>query len=295
MNDVVTLRWGNIFNRRPIVQPRRVTVSIEIMIGIGAAVFLIAFTFAPIGMGGGMLFVPLLHYGAGWAIDGRTIAVSLMLTAVVSYGSGIAHRREGFVDDAVVKIGLLGAVPGALIGVVIVSAIGSHLDLVFKTASLLMIMWAIRKTIHQMRSSSSKQNPASCEKEIQILPLRIGAAIGGTLSSVLAIGAGVIYIPILRTFAHLSPRDAVGSSLHFMMVVIPISILTHLAFLPEQTMNEFVGEWRFILGLGAVCFLGARSGALFGIKRLSEQRIMQMFLAIIIVVALRYVLDLTSR
>lgn len=295
MKDVVHLGWGNIFNRLLMVDPRRVTVSIEILLGVGVAVFLIAFSFAPIGMGGGMLFVPLLHYGAGWAIDGRTIAVSLMLTAVVSYGSGIAHRREGFVDDAVVKIGLLWAVPGALVGVVIVSAIGSHLDIVFKSASLLMIVWAIRRTVRQMAPSSNQQNQDTNQNQIQILPLRLGAAIGGTLSSVLAIGAGVIYVPILRTFAHLSPRDAVGSSLHFMMVVIPISIITHLAFLSEQNMDQLQSDWAFIACLGFLTFLGARSGALFGIKRLSEQRIMQMFLVIIIVVALRYAFDITTR
>lgn len=269
-------------------------MSIEMMLGVGVGVFLIAFSFAPIGMGGGMLFVPLLHYGAGWEIDGRTLAVSLMLTAVVSYGSGIAHRREGFVNDAVVKTGLLGAVPGAFVGVLIVIAIGDYLDVVFKTASLLMILWAIRKTIRQMAPSSNEQKTAPDKEGIQILPLRIGAAIGGTLSSVLAIGAGVIYVPILRTFAHLSPRDAVGSSLHFMMVVIPISIITHLAFLSEQNIDQLQSGWAFISCLAVLTFLGARSGALFGIKRLSETRIMQVFLVIIIVVALRYVIDITT-
>lgn len=295
MKDVVHLGWGNLFNRLLMVDPRRVTVSIEILLGVGVAVFLIAFSFAPIGMGGGMLFVPLLHYGAGWAIDGRTIAVSLMLTAVVSYGSGIAHRREGFVDDAIVKIGLLWAVPGALVGVVIVSAIGSHLDIVFKSASLLMIIWAIRRTVSKLTPSSNQQNQNTSQNKIQILPLRLGAAIGGTLSSVLAIGAGVIYVPILRTFAHLSPRDAVGSSLHFMMVVIPISIITHLAFLSKQNMDQLQNDWAFISCLGFLTFLGARSGALFGIKRLSEQRIMQMFLFIMILVALRYAFDIATR
>lgn len=295
MNDVVGVSRSNIFNPNLLARTGRQPMAIEIMLGIGLAVFFVAFVFAPIGMGGGMLFVPILHYGAGWAIDGRTIAVSLMLTAIVSYGSGIAHRREGFVDDAVVKIGLMGALPGALFGVLIVSLIGSHLDVVFKSASLLMIIWAIRKTIKQMGSSPVQEDELTTNHEVQTLPLRLGAAIGGTLSSVLAIGAGVIYVPILRTFAHLSPRVAVGSSLHFMMAVIPISICTHLIFLPSQAMDGLIGESALIACLGAVTFFGARSGAVFGIKRLSEQRIMQMFLLIIIVVALRYIMDLIGR
>ena len=45
---------------------------------------------------------------------------------------------------------------------------------------------------------------------------------------VLAIGAGVIYVPVLRTFANLEPRKAIGTSLHFMMIVVPVAIFAHL-------------------------------------------------------------------
>ncbi|MGB0612175.1 MAG: TSUP family transporter, partial [Poseidonia sp.] len=102
-------------------------------------IFAIAFTFAPVGMGGGMLFVPLLHYGADWPIDGTLLAVSLGLTAVVSYGSGLAHRREGHHDDAAIRSGLNGAVPGAILGVGIVVMLGNNLDTVFKTVSVIML------------------------------------------------------------------------------------------------------------------------------------------------------------
>ena len=58
-------------------------------------VFVIAFAFAPLGLGGGMLFVPLLHYALKQPIDGTTLAISLALTWAVSIGSGARHRREG--------------------------------------------------------------------------------------------------------------------------------------------------------------------------------------------------------
>jgi uncharacterized membrane protein YfcA len=241
-------------------------MSIEAMIGIALGVFLIAFAFAPVGMGGGMLFVPLLHYGAGWEIDGRIIAASLTLTAVVSYGSGLAHRREGHVDDAIVKTGLYGAIPGAIVGVFIVSLIGEHLDDVFKLLSLVMIIWAIRKSMTKMK----QVNP---QKEIEA---------NGQIEEV----------PILRTFGHLAPRRAIGSSLHFMMAVIPISILTHVAFLPSDSIEQLTSDVPFIVGLALLTFLGARSGAHFGMKHLSEARIMQLFLGLIIIVAIRYIIDL---
>jgi uncharacterized membrane protein YfcA len=214
------------------------------------------------------------------------------LTAVVSYGSGLAHRKNGHVDEALVKKGLVGAIPGALIGVLIVAAIGSKLDAVFKILSLLMIAWAIRKSLSKMRNQSSEKTQDDDEASVKTVQLQIGAGIGGALSSVLAIGAGVVYVPILRTFGNLQPRKAIGSSLHFMMAVIPFSIITHIAFLPSESLDLLVDDFFFIVGLAATTFIGARSGAAFGMKHLSERRTMQVFLALVVVVGLRYAIDL---
>ena len=62
------------------------------------AVLLTAFLFAPLGLGGGMLFVPILHYLADWPLDTATLVVSLLLTLSVSLGSGAVHHREGLID-----------------------------------------------------------------------------------------------------------------------------------------------------------------------------------------------------
>ena len=263
---------------------------------ISLAIFVVAFLFAPIGMGGGMLFVPLLHYGLGWEINGALFAVSLTLTLVVSWGSGLAHRKEKHYDDASLKIGIKGAIVGAIIGVGIVVLIGDKMDVVFKTLSLIMISWAIYKTTMKMRTDS--KNKAALDdkatQEIQSIPLQIGAGIGGVLASVLAIGAGIIYVPVLRTFAHLEPRKAIGTSFHFMMIVVPVAILTHLLTLPTEMYSKLSEEFLLILIFMAITLLGSRNGAKYGIKYLSEQQLMKVFLFMIIVVGLKYVADLSG-
>lgn len=277
-------------------EKRRGTPMIAENLILSLAIFAIAFLFAPIGMGGGMLFVPLLHYGLDWEINGALFAVSLLLTAVVSWGSGLAHRKEKHYDDVSLKIGLKGAIIGAILGVGIVVLIGDQMDTVFKTLSLIMISWAIYKTAMKMRTDSKSQETleSNTKQEIQSLPLQIGAGIGGVLSSVLAIGAGVIYVPVLRTFAHLEPRKAIGTSLHFMMIVVPVAILTHLLTLPTEMYSKLSEEFLLILLFMALTLLGSRNGAKYGIKYLSEQQLMKVFLFIIIVVALKYVADLSG-
>lgn len=263
---------------------------------VSLVVFAVAFLFAPIGMGGGILFVPLLHYGLGWEINGALFAVSLTLTAVVSWGSGVAHRTEGYYDDVSLKIGLKGAIPGAVLGVAIVVLIGEKMDFVFKLLSLAMIAWAVYKTAMKMRADSNIQHDSGdkSNEEIQSIPLQIGACIGGVLSSVLAVGAGIIYVPVLRTFAHLEPRKAIGTSLQFMMIAVPVAILAHLLTLPSEMYSKLSDEIILIAIFMILTLLGSRSGAKYGMKYLSEQQLMKIFLFVIVIVGLKYVADLAG-
>lgn len=249
----------------------------------------IGFLFAPLGLGGGLLFAPLLHYGAGWEIDGALLIVSLGLSGTVAYGSGLRHRKEGFFSDIRLKESLVGALPGAIVGVVLVASLSGSFDVLFKTLSLGFITWAIIKTI---RSRSKKD---ILEESVSTIPLRIGVGIGGMLSSVLAIGAGAIYVPVLRTYGSLQSRKAIGTSLHIMMFVIPLSIIAHLFALNEGQWAVLESNIILILLLPFVVIIAANIGARVGIAKVSEQRIMQVFVALLFIIGIRYVLDLTNR
>ena len=249
----------------------------------------IGFLFAPLGLGGGLLFAPLLHYGLGWEIDGALLIVSLGLSATVAWGSGLRHRKEGHVSDERFKQSLIGALPGAIIGVIIVASLSGSFDLVFKALSLIFVTWAIIKTLR------SKKTQTTGEREPNMLPLRAGVASGGLLSSVLAIGAGAIYVPVLRAYGGLESRKAIGTSLHIMMVVLPISILTHFVALDSSQLDVITSNLFLIILMPLVVVIAANLGARFGIAKVSEQRIMHLFVAVLVVIGVRYVLDLTSN
>lgn len=261
-----------------------VTVAL-VLLGSG----FIGFLFAPLGLGGGLLFAPLLHYGLGWDIDGALLIVSLGLSATVAWGSGLRHRKEGHVSDERFKQSLVGALPGAIIGVVIVASLSGSFDVIFKSLSLVFVTWAIIKTLR------SKPSQTDGEKEPNMLLLRAGVASGGLLSSVLAIGAGAIYVPVLRAYGGLESRKAIGTSLHIMMVVLPISVMTHFVALDSTQRGVLESHLLLILTLPIVVIVAANFGARFGIAKISEQRIMQLFVAVLLVIGVRYVLDLTSK
>ncbi|MEC7042603.1 MAG: TSUP family transporter, partial [Candidatus Thermoplasmatota archaeon] len=109
-------------------------------------VFITGFLFAPLGLGGGMLFVPILHYIAGWPLNTSTLVVSLLLTCCTSSGSGFIHYRQGLMQINHIRKGAPSALLGAIIGSLIVYLLRDELDPVFKTLAMAIVFWAIIKT-----------------------------------------------------------------------------------------------------------------------------------------------------
>ncbi|MAK25670.1 MAG: hypothetical protein CMA02_00145 [Euryarchaeota archaeon] len=247
-------------------------------------VFFTGFLFAPLGLGGGLLFVPILHYVVGWPLDSATLVISLLLTGCVSYGSGLVHHREGLVDIGRIRLGAPSALIGCVIGAIIVNMLGNSLDVVFKILALSIIIWAIVKTSRRI-SMGRIQNEGGDTRDLELM---IGTGFGGMASSVLAIGAGAIYIPVLNQFGGLESRKAIGTSLGLMMVVVPVSVLTHGLL--------FEGTWpnlMYIFGLPISVVVGAIIGAKTGLN-LSEKTVLSGFVLVLSIVLIRYLIDLIS-
>ena len=80
-----------------------------------------------------------------------------------------------------------------------------------------------------------------------------------------------------------------------MMIVLPISILTHFVALDAAQMDGLSSNLMLILCMPIVVGISSNLGARFGIAKVSEQRIMNLFVLVLIVIGVRYILDVTSR
>ena len=248
------------------------------------AVLLTAFLFAPLGLGGGMLFVPILHYLADWPLDTATLVVSLLLTLSVSLGSGAVHHREGLIDLATVRRLAPFAMIGAAGGAFAVHALGDALNPVFKTLALALVVWASVKVARRLRHGTADKDGG----ELRPVPLRLGAGFGGGASAVLAIGAGAIYIPVLNQFGGLPSRRAIGTSLGLMMLVVPVAVLVHAGLHG----GAWPDVWVLVL-LPCAALVGAVLGARVGLT-LPDLVILRVFLGLLVVIAARYLWDLVG-
>ena len=126
-------------------------------------VFLTGFLFAPLGLGGGLLFVPILHYVAGLPLDASVLIISLILTGCVSYGSGFVHRKEGLMADEIIRTTEPFAFLGAIIGAFVVNAMGNSLDPVFKSLAMFVLICALIKTTRRIRHGRSEKDGGEIE------------------------------------------------------------------------------------------------------------------------------------
>lgn len=252
---------------------------------------MIGFLFAPLGLGGGILYVPLLHYIGGWDLDQTLIIVSLLLTTITSYGSGLEHRKQSYVDDRLIRVALRGAIPGAIIGVVFVFISGTQYKSMFKILSVVVVGFVIYKMVMRIRHQSKS---AGAYREVQHSKLTGMSAFGGFLSSVMAVGAGIIYVPAMKFFGNLNTRTSIGSSLNVMMVVIPIAIITHFLLLSSAQVEILKAEFWLLAVLVLVNFIGAKSGAIIGFKLFDESQLVKLFIAVLSITWLNYMFDLLT-
>jgi len=258
-----------------------------ILIVIG--VLVIGFLIAPLGLGGGILYVPLFHYVGGWEIDQRLIIVSLLLSAITSYGSGIEHRKKSYVNDELTGIALWGAIPGALLGVFFVMITGNQFKSIFKILSVVVVGFVIFKMTNRM---INEQSNSIVEREVQLGKMTSLSGFGGFLSSVMAIGAGMIYVPAMKFFGNLDTRKSIGSSLNIMMIVVPFAIVAHFMLLNDYQISQLLDETLFLVILVITNFVGSKTGAILGFKFFDEKILIKIFIGVLSLTWINYLVDL---
>jgi len=80
-------------------------------------IFGVAFIYSNLGLGGGLLFVPIL-LSTGVPAKDLAVPISLTLTIATATSSVINHHRRGLVDFRLGSVLLAGALLGAVVGTV---------------------------------------------------------------------------------------------------------------------------------------------------------------------------------
>jgi len=252
--------------------------------------FLVASLYANLGLGGGLLFVPILlslgvaaEYGASQ--NKVLVPISLTLTIATALAAIVTHGRRGLLDRATAGILLGGALFGTVAGTAVnVLLLSRETFVVFFTAVL------IAFGVLMLREKLSNGAGGERDDDARYTPGRKAAAsaasVGsGFLSGASGVGGGLVNVPIMTLILGRQTRKALGSS-H--LVIAPVAAL---GFALTLLLNASVGlpvlppEFLAIPVLFPLVFLGGYIGSSVGLARLKTRWVTLIFIAVVFLTA----------
>lgn len=216
------------------------------------------------GMGGGALMTPLLvlvfHVQPLAAVSSDLVASAVMKPV----GSAV-HLRRGTVHHGLVKWLVIGSVPSAFAGVLLLRALGTgptvehRMQVALGYALLLAAAGMAVKAVHGMRDPNATEL-AREEVGVRRLPTLLVGVLGGLVVGLTSVGSGsVVIVLLLALYPRLRASDLVGTDLAQAVPLVAAASFGHLLF----------GDFR--LGLTTSLLVGAIPGVYVG-ARLSSRR-----------------------
>ena len=230
-----------------------------------AGVF-VGFVVGLTGMGGGALMTPMLVLFFGvqpLAAVSSDLVASLCMKPV----GGLVHLRRGTVHKQLVLWLVIGSVPSAFLGVLLLKSLGngdgveSAVKLALGIALLLAVAMMISKALLDARRRAILGAAADDPKPLIVKPLPtvLIGAVGGLVVGMTSVGSGsLIIVALLVIYPALKTGDLVGTDLVQAVPLVGSAALGHLLF----------GDFSF--GLTVSILIGSIPGVYLGARASSS-------------------------
>jgi len=267
-------------------------VEIGLLLVQAVLMFAVAFIYSNLGLGGGLLFVPILLSTNVPASD-LAVPVSLTLTIATATSSVINHHRHGLVAYRLGGVLVAGALIGTLLGTSFTLYIlNDRAFRAFFVAVLLLFgAYMIRDWMRNARAIDEDDHAKMTRNRVAATA---GATAGsGFLSGSMGIGGGLLNVPLLVYVLGRRTRLAIGTS---SLLIIPTAAVGFVAYLIG--LGALGGgfaipdEFRLIPILVPVVFVGAYAGSRWGLRRLKTRSVALIFILVLYLAAGKLVVDL---
>lgn len=243
-------------------------------------VFLIAFLFSMLGLGGGMLYVPVFKW---LDLPFKTIAVplSLLLNGVTTLSAFMRYVREGLVD-------FRGGLPAA-VSALLLAPVGAHL-MQFVPVHTLIILFAAMTALAGLRSLTAKAKTGEMDRIASPRKrLVIGVTVGsfeGFMGGLLGVGGGFVVAPILMELGF-SPKRAAATTSFIVTFASASGFLAHAA---EGRIEPTLTVLTVIAAIA-----GSQLGAWFMSRRAKPAWVKRLYGVLLLAVAAKLVQGLLSE
>lgn len=235
----------------------------------GGLIFAISFVFAMLGLGGGMLYVPVFKW---LEIPLKTIAIplGLLLNGLNTLLAFIHYTRQGLVD-------FHGGAPAAIAALVL-APVGAWC-VRFVPTDLLIILFAVAVLIASIRALTRKPAKQPGMRLSRMQRILIGAGTGGIAGfagGLLGLGGGFIIAPMFMEMGY-EPKQAAATTAFVVTFSSFSGFLGHMA------------EGRIDPMLAIVCVimvvLGSQAGAWFMANRAKPHWVTRLYGLVLLGVA----------
>ena len=240
-------------------------MDVQWTIAVGGLI--VGFVVGLTGMGGGALMTPMMilvfHVQPLAAVSSDLVA-SMVMKPI----GGVVHLRKGTVNKELVKWLVIGSVPSAFCGVLLLRAIGhtESTQTVVKTSLGVALLFAagamvvkalldLRKRQQAKIARGGGAAPAVPPLVIRPIPTLLTGVVGGLVVGMTSVGSGsLIIVSLLLLYPSLRASQLVGTDLVQAVPLVASASLGHILF----------GDFQF--ALTASLLIGALPGVYVGAK-----------------------------
>ncbi|MCK7497492.1 MAG: sulfite exporter TauE/SafE family protein [Comamonadaceae bacterium] len=242
-------------------------------------IFAVSFVFAMLGLGGGMLYVPILKW-LGMPLKAVAIPMGLLLNGLNTLLAFLRYWREGLVD-------FRGGAPAA-VAALLLAPVGAWMTGMLPHGVLL-TLFAIAVAAAGWRSLATADRPPPAKPMAGRRRIAIGATVGGAagfIGGLLGLGGGFIVAPMLMELGY--PAKQAAATTAFIVTFSSFSgFLGHMA------------EGRIDLTLAAVSVAsvvaGSQLGAWFMAKKAKPAWVKKAYGVVLLAVAAQLAYGLLRR
>ncbi len=164
-------------------------------------IFVVSVLFSMLGLGGGMLYVPIFKW-LGFPLKAVAIPLGLLLNGVTTLSAFLRYTREGLVD-------FRGGLPAAIAGLLL-APVGAKM-VEYVPQHTLIILFAVMVTIAGVRTLLKSGQGEPTEMASKTRRAIVGGIVGGGagfVAGLLGIGGGFIVAPMLMELGYPTKKAA---------------------------------------------------------------------------------------
>ncbi|MFQ6060452.1 MAG: sulfite exporter TauE/SafE family protein [Thermoplasmata archaeon] len=255
-----------------------------ILILLVLLVFGVAFLYSNLGLGGGLLYVPILLSLV--LFEDVAVPISLTLAAATGISATVNHYRKGLVDLKLAGLLIGGALIGSVIGAIFNLSTSKTVFLAFFVSVIIAVGI---KMLHDWITNTRSEDE---DDDSRMTSTRKALSANGTLASgflagSLGIGGGLVNVPLMVYVLGRKTRKAIGTS---SMIIVATSIFGFSSYLLLGTSRPI--DFGLIAILWPFVFLGAFVGSRWGLKRLKTRLVALIFILVLFIAAAKMIIDL---